>query len=89
VFLLDDILLSPMKALLVIGRHVQEAAENNLQDQERAILNSLAELHQLLESGAVGDEVFDARETALLDRLEAIQGMLKPFGGPSISGKEE
>jgi hypothetical protein len=75
-FLLDDILLSPVKALMAIGRQVQATAQKDWEDQEKAILNSLSELHQLLESKAIGDEDFNVRETTLLDQLDAIQNML-------------
>ncbi len=77
-FLLDDILLSPVKAIMAIGRQVQEAAQKELEDQEKVILRDLAELHQTLEAGAITDEDFNARETVLLDRLDAIQGILEP-----------
>ena len=72
-FLLDDILLSPVKALMAIGRHVQERAQKDLEEQEKDILASLTELHQMLESGAIGDEDFNTRESSLLDQLEGIQ----------------
>jgi hypothetical protein len=75
-FLLDDILLSPVKGLMAIARKVQEIAEKDSVDQEKDILNSLSELHQLFESKSIGDEQFDERETALLDQLEAIHNML-------------
>ena len=75
-FLLDDILLSPMKAIMAIGRQVQESAERDMKDQEKAILADLTELHQLLESKSISDEQFDQRENSLLDRLDAIQNMI-------------
>ena len=79
-FLLDDILLSPVKGLMAIARKVQEIAENDSQDQEKEILNSLSELHQLFESNTIGSEQFDERETVLLDQLDAIQNMLSLEG---------
>ncbi|MGD0383729.1 MAG: gas vesicle protein GvpG [Thermoguttaceae bacterium] len=77
-FLLDDILLSPVKGLMAIARKVQEIAEKDSEDQEKSILNSLTELHQMFESKSIGDEQFDERETVLLDQLEAVQNMLSP-----------
>ncbi len=74
-FLIDDILLSPMKAIMSIGRQVQEAAEKDMEDQEKAILANLTELHQMFESKSISDEQFDERENSLLDRLEAIRNM--------------
>jgi hypothetical protein len=79
-FLLDDILLSPVKGLMTIARKVQEIAKNDSEEQEKDILNSLSELHQLFESKTIGSEQFDERETALLDQLDAIQNMLSLEG---------
>jgi len=69
-FLLDDILFSPVKGLMAIGRHVQETARQSVEDQERAIVAELTELYRLLESGRIGDDEFNTREAGLLDRLE-------------------
>jgi hypothetical protein len=91
-FLLDDILLSPVKGLMAIARKVQEIAKNDSDDQEKDILNSLRELHQQFESNSIGSEQFEERETALLDQLDAIQNMLnseeEDHGRPSrINGE--
>jgi hypothetical protein len=72
-FLLDDILLSPLKGLALVCRKVHEAAQEDLQKQEKDILATLAELHQLMDAGRIGDEDFNVRESDLLDRLEACQ----------------
>jgi hypothetical protein len=72
-FLLDDILLAPIKGLAVMCQKVQEAAQEDLEKQEKDILATLAELHQLMDEGRIGDEDFDVRECDLLDRLEACQ----------------
>jgi hypothetical protein len=70
-FLLDDILLAPIKGLAAVCQKVHDAAQEDLQQQEKAVLAELAELYQLLESGRIADDAFDARECGLLDRLEA------------------
>ena len=72
-FLLDDILLAPIKGLAAVCQKVHEAAQEDLEHQEKALLANLAELHQLLEMGQIADDDFDAREGGLLDRLEACQ----------------
>jgi len=69
-FLVDDLLFSPVKGLMAIGRHIQETARQSYEDQEKAIVAELTELYRLLESGRIGDDEFNARETDLLDRLE-------------------
>jgi hypothetical protein len=77
-FFIDDILLSPMKGLVAICRNIRETAQQELDDQERAIVADLSELHRLLESGQIGDDEFNGRETDLLDRLEEVQKILEP-----------
>ena len=72
-FLLDDILLAPMKGLAAICQKVREAAQEDLEKQEKDILAALAEIHQLLDAGRISDEDFNRRESRLLDRLEACQ----------------
>jgi hypothetical protein len=72
-FLLDDILMAPFKGLAGICRKVYEAAEDDLEGQEKSLLATLAELYQELETGNIGDEDFNTRENALLERLEAVR----------------
>lgn len=77
-FLLDDILISPVKGLMAIGRHIQETARQDLEAQEKAIVAELTGLYRLVESGQIGDDEFNTREASLLDRLEKAQEALGP-----------
>jgi hypothetical protein len=77
-FLLDDILLAPVKGLAMICQKVYEAAQDDLDSQEKAALGALAELYQELERGGIGDEEFNARENTLLERLEATRNAQNP-----------
>jgi hypothetical protein len=70
-FLLDDIFLAPIKGVAAICQKVREAAQEDLEQQEEAVMAALAELHQQLEAHRIGDEEFDRRECELLDRLDA------------------
>jgi len=72
-FFLDDIFLAPLKGLAAVCRKVHEAAEEDLEKQEKDILASLAELHHLMDSSRIGDDEFNVRECILLDRLETCQ----------------
>lgn len=72
-FLIDDIFLAPIKGLAAVCQKVHEAAEEDLENQEKAVLAALAELHAELDSGRIGDEDFNSREGELLDRLDACQ----------------
>jgi hypothetical protein len=72
-FLLDDILLSPIKGLATICQKVHDAAQEDLDQQEKAIMAQLAELYQQVESVGSEDSNFIDRENKLLDRLDAIR----------------
>ena len=82
-FLLDDILLSPIKGLAMMCQKVHDAAQEDLEKQEKNILATLAELHQLMDAGRIGDDDFNVRECDLLDRLEACQ-QTRGTGRPAL-----
>jgi hypothetical protein len=82
VFLLDDILLAPVKGLAMICQKVREAAREDLEQQEKAILAELAGLYQQIEAQQIGDEEFNVREAALLDRLDAARSAKGPGPEP-------
>ncbi len=73
-FLLDDILLAPLKGVAAICRTVQKAAEEDLDAQEKAILAALSDLYQQIEAHQITDEDFNVRESDLIDRLERVRG---------------
>jgi hypothetical protein len=77
-FLLDDILLAPVKGLASVCQKLYEAAQNDLDGQEKEIVATLSDLYQQLESHQIGDEQFNAREGDLLDRLEEVRRLSKP-----------
>ena len=70
-FLLDDILLSPMKGLAAVCRKVEEAARQDLENQEKGAMSALGELHRRLETGQIDEKDFDLEETRLLEQIEA------------------
>jgi len=75
-FLLDDILLSPVKGLAAICRKVEEAARQDLENQEKGAMSALGELHRRLETGQIDEKEFDAEETRLLERIETLSQTL-------------
>ena len=72
-FLLDNLLTWPASGLLWIVEELQQAAAEERVAEGDSIREELRELYQQLESGAISEETFSARETALLDRLEDIE----------------
>ncbi len=87
-FLVDDILLAPVKGLAAICRQVEEAARQDLENQEKGAMGALGELHRRLESGQIEDKDFDAEEARLLDQIEALQKVLHPEDEPEITEQE-
>ena len=74
-FLIDDLLLFPLKAII---SNVKKAAEDDLENEEKEVMAGLTGLHHRLESGEIDEMEFDDLETRCLDRLEAIQNILHP-----------
>jgi SMC interacting uncharacterized protein involved in chromosome segregation len=71
-FLIDDILLAPGSFLIWVMRKVHEAAQEELDNDAARITTELSELHRQLETRAITEAQFDAREKELLDRLDRI-----------------
>jgi gas vesicle protein GvpG len=72
--LVDDILLSPITSILWIFREIHNAMQQELTNESEAITAELGDLYMMLETGKITEEEFDAREKALLDRLDQLQG---------------
>jgi hypothetical protein len=77
-FLLDDLLLSPVKGILWIFREIHDAAQQELAGESEAITAALSELYMKLETGQISDAEFDAQEKVLLDRLDRLQAAEEP-----------
>ena len=71
--LIDDLILAPGKFVFWILRQVHEAAEKEMDQEAERLTAELGELHRRLESGALGEQEFDAREREILDRLEELK----------------
>ena len=81
-FLVDDILLSPMKGVLWVFREINDAAQQELAGESEAITAALSELYMRLETGQITETEFDAQETTLLDRLDRLQAEEKAAVAP-------
>jgi hypothetical protein len=76
-FLLDDILLAPMKGLAAVCRKVEEAARQDLENQGKEAMSALGELHRRLEAGQIDEKDFDSEEARLLEKLEGLARILR------------
>ncbi len=73
-FLLDDILLAPIKGLLWLGENINKAVEKELGD-ESTLKEKLMELQFKYELGDIEEDQFTQQEDFLLKRLDAISKM--------------
>lgn len=71
-FLLDDILLLPVKGLLWVGDNLKEAAEAEFLDESR-VQESLLALQMRLEMDEISGSEYMVQETELLKRLDDIR----------------
>jgi hypothetical protein len=72
-FIIDDILLFPMKGIFWIFREIHNAAQQELATEAETITVELSELYMMLETGRITEAEFDIQEKELLDRLDEIQ----------------
>jgi len=71
-FLIDDILLSPLHGIFWVVRKVHEAAQQEQESEMDNITAQLTELYMRLETKQITEEEFDAQEKPLLDRLDQL-----------------
>ncbi len=73
-FLLDDIFLAPFKGIAWIAEKIAEQADRELNDKSR-IQEELLELQMRFELGELEEQEFVEKETQLMERLDAIEGL--------------
>ena len=71
--IIDDLLLFPARGLFWIFREVHNAAKQELANDAESISTQLSNLYMMLETSRISQGEFDAREKALLDRLDKLQ----------------
>lgn len=71
-FLIDDLLAAPMRGLMFVLEKINGAVQNEIVAEERSIMADLSDLHRALETGTITEAEFDAREQALLGRLDRL-----------------
>lgn len=72
-FLLDDILLAPIKGIQWIGEKLREVADKELCDPDK-IREELMTLQAKLDMGEIAAVEYNVREKELLERLSAGEG---------------
>ena len=71
-FIIDDILLSPLKGVIWLGKKINEVAEKEFSD-EGLIKEKLMELQLRFELDEISEEEYNKQEKELLERLDAIR----------------
>ena len=78
-FLIDDILLSPLHGLLWLGDQIDELCVDETTDEGR-VMESLMALQLRFELDDITEAEYAAREKGILEQLEAIRRMKKAEG---------
>lgn len=72
-FVVDDILTAPFRAILWLFREIVQAATAEQQAEGDRIKDELRALYMRLETGQISEAEFDAEEGPLLDRLDQLE----------------
>jgi len=70
-FIIDDILFSPLKFSIWIGKKLAETAHAELTDESK-VHEELLQLQMRYEVGEISEETYEKEEEKLMERLEVI-----------------
>jgi len=70
-FLIDDLLLAPLKGVIFIANKINEVLEKEMSD-EGSVKERLMSLQRRFEMDEIDEEEYDRREDELLKQLERI-----------------
>jgi len=73
VFIVDNILLSPMKGFMWIVRELHNAAQQEIKDEGDQLTHRLSTLYMMLETSQLTQDEFDQQEQEILTRLDEIE----------------
>ena len=71
-FIIDNILLAPLKGLIWLGEKINEVVEKEVSDEGR-IKEKLLELQMRFELDEINEEEYEKHEKELLEWLDAIR----------------
>ena len=72
-FLIDDILLAPLKGVVYLAKKIHELAEEELEDTGEKLKRELLDLQMLFETDQINEEEYQKKEKDILERLEALK----------------
>jgi len=76
-FLIDDILLAPLKGIVWIAEKVRDMALEELEDTPEKLQRELLDLQMRLEMEEITEQEHKKKEDEILKRLEALKGRTK------------
>ena len=72
-FIIDDILFSPIKGLLYIFKEIEKIAGEEIEGTPEKLKRELLELQMLFEIDQIDEEEYARKEKNILERLNALQ----------------
>ncbi len=72
-FLIDDILLFPIKGIVWIGEKVRDMALEELEDTPEKLQRELLDLQMALEAEQITEAEYQKREKDVLERINALK----------------
>lgn len=72
-FIIDDILLAPVKGVVYIAKKIHELAEEELADTGEKLKRELLDLQMFFETDQISEEEYQKKEKNILERLEALK----------------
>lgn len=72
-FLIDDILLAPVKGIVWIAEKVRDMALEELEDTPEKLKRELLDLQMVLEAEQITEEEYQKKEKDILERMEVLK----------------
>ncbi len=72
-FIVDDILLFPIKGVVWMAEKIRDIAQKELEDTPEKLQRELLDLQMALEAEQIIEEEYQKREKNILERLKALQ----------------
>lgn len=72
-FVIDSILLSPVKGFMWLVRELHNAAQQEIEGETQRLTHRLSTLYMMLETEQITAEQFEAQEREILERLAALE----------------
>lgn len=76
-FLIDDILLSPLKGVVWLAKELRAKAKEKMEDTPEKLKRKLLDAQMALEAGQITEEEYQEKEKDILERLEALKKKTK------------